>query len=772
MWGMINIVYKIYAQKRKKFMKKLKQISVIVLLALVLTIPMVFFVACPNPVPTTHLITFTAGTGGTISASIGQTNVVSGTDVEEGVNIVFTAVPNDGQRVASWTNNGTIVTGQTGNTFSINNVTSAHTIVVAFEVIPLEKHTVTFSAVGTNGTITATVGASAITSPTEVEEGAAIIFTASPNAGYRVYRWTLGGTTVANNTTNTFTHVNLTGDIVVTVEFEAAPKYEITIYVDQRSDWQYEDFYIYAGEARIEHEDEIFYGTALEISVYLLEDRKGVLRINDVPFALVEGLNTFSHIIDGATHFDLIVYSNLLQKLGHEFADRNYSDRNPWENQVDIGGWGNWYELMRLYYEDMSVSIWNFRNETRAAELFPVFLGDRGVTHYNGYYIGYFDGFIIYGHYLMINRVLEVLQIEIDINPIQQIVPTFNYLNDYVDAFMDYENDPDLYENQKVDFVIFYLWAEHEFFLRLFYEDILEGFVLTSTTGDGYTDRTLLRAMRMETAEQAQDFAEWIFLTDYLINAYHSLAVSEDGLTVFYGFHRFIDILVDEGLAHRFDYGLRERIYYLQELYDFFSAIEGTTITPVSPRLDEDDLAGFGDDRLETIDITVLGQRLVVVKLDCSDRAQDLIDIRIRMVRVALSDCGYIVVWGGGDIFDALIARADFNEVRRAYLEGNWEYRYFEWSQDFFRYGKFTFSIANGIIEMRQDGVLVAYGYIDMYDWMGHPADQRIVWTWSADDFDFTIGVRISFAPVFMMNVTFFDGDGNWYRSGQFIPVV
>ncbi|NMA62987.1 MAG: hypothetical protein GX964_03060 [Syntrophomonadaceae bacterium] len=83
-------------------------------------------------------------------------------------------------------------------------------------------HTVTFSA-GQNGTLLATVDDAAINSGDKVEEGKSVVFTAVPVEGYQVKGWTLGGETVADNTTNTLTVENLAADIIVAVEFEAIP---------------------------------------------------------------------------------------------------------------------------------------------------------------------------------------------------------------------------------------------------------------------------------------------------------------------------------------------------------------------------------------------------------------------------------------------------------------------------------------------------------------------------------------------------------------------
>ena len=83
-----------------------------------------------------------------------------------------------------------------------------------------ELYTVTFSVAGANGTLTAEVNDTEITSGADVLEGRTVNFTAAPNEGYRVKEWTVNGDVVADNTSNYLTLI-LEANIVVTVEFEA-----------------------------------------------------------------------------------------------------------------------------------------------------------------------------------------------------------------------------------------------------------------------------------------------------------------------------------------------------------------------------------------------------------------------------------------------------------------------------------------------------------------------------------------------------------------------
>ena len=86
-----------------------------------------------------------------------------------------------------------------------------------------DKYTVTFTNPA-NGSLTAKVDGSAISSGTGVEEGKDIIFTVVPTGSYVVDKWTVNGSTVSGATSLTYTHQDLSGDIEVAVVLEEAPQ--------------------------------------------------------------------------------------------------------------------------------------------------------------------------------------------------------------------------------------------------------------------------------------------------------------------------------------------------------------------------------------------------------------------------------------------------------------------------------------------------------------------------------------------------------------------
>ena len=163
------------------------------------------------------VVTFTAGNKGTIEVSNGPS--VNGGTVPYGYknDIVFTAKPEPGYEVDSWTvtgvdnPKGTPVTNSDNQTYTYTpdpttGITSDLTVTVSFKALP--KATVEFSVVdknnetdgGFDGTIQATVTrngqsttSSEVTSGTltNVYRDSKVTFAAEPAAGYKVSKWLL-----------------------------------------------------------------------------------------------------------------------------------------------------------------------------------------------------------------------------------------------------------------------------------------------------------------------------------------------------------------------------------------------------------------------------------------------------------------------------------------------------------------------------------------------------------------------------------------------------
>ena len=152
------------------------------------------------------------GGNGTLKAEVDGAEITSPAQVEEDKTIVFTASPHAGYMVDTWTITGgqLLAGGNPENTTAMVKITEPITVAVSFKLRPPSTYAVIFGVEGTppNGSISATYKAdgAAFTSGTAVAENTALVFTASPVTGYKVEKWTVNGTAVSGNTSNTYEH--------------------------------------------------------------------------------------------------------------------------------------------------------------------------------------------------------------------------------------------------------------------------------------------------------------------------------------------------------------------------------------------------------------------------------------------------------------------------------------------------------------------------------------------------------------------------------------
>jgi len=166
------------------------------------------------------------GGHGTLKAEVDGAEIHSPAQVEEDKTIVFTASPHAGYMVDTWTITGgqLLAGGNPENTTAMVKITEPITVAVSFKLRPPSTYAVIFGVEGTppNGSISAKykTGGAAFTSGTAVAENTALVFTASPAAGYKVEKWTVNGTAVPGNTSNTYEHtVTQPADIRVSFIF-------------------------------------------------------------------------------------------------------------------------------------------------------------------------------------------------------------------------------------------------------------------------------------------------------------------------------------------------------------------------------------------------------------------------------------------------------------------------------------------------------------------------------------------------------------------------
>ena len=139
------------------------------------------------------------------------------TTARGGEPLTFTAVPPAGQNVTGWTVNGKAVAGN-GNTltWTVENGHLTEPNVTAYHVeaqFSAGEYEVTYSQPA-NGTLSASVAAG-----TQVNGGTKVAFTAEPDEGYEIDKWTVNGHSVANSS-STYT-LNVTENSTVAVTFKA-----------------------------------------------------------------------------------------------------------------------------------------------------------------------------------------------------------------------------------------------------------------------------------------------------------------------------------------------------------------------------------------------------------------------------------------------------------------------------------------------------------------------------------------------------------------------
>jgi hypothetical protein len=84
----------------------------------------------------TYTVTFNVVNGnGNLTATVDAALITSPATVNSGKNVIFTAAPAIGYEVKEWKLNGSIITGNTSNTYTLTNLTANATVTVEFKLI-------------------------------------------------------------------------------------------------------------------------------------------------------------------------------------------------------------------------------------------------------------------------------------------------------------------------------------------------------------------------------------------------------------------------------------------------------------------------------------------------------------------------------------------------------------------------------------------------------------------------------------------------------------
>lgn len=170
--------------------------------------------------PTKYTVTYGVnGVNGTLSAT-GVSS--SGSTVNSGTKVTFTANPNKGYAVEGWYSDAEctekIKTAGTNKTYKVT-VNADTNVYVKFR--EAKTCTVTFLSSDNNfGTVSATNGTTSLTSPATVTEGDTVTFTAKPKDGYALSDWTVTANGTSETRTDSSLSLEITANTTVTANFK------------------------------------------------------------------------------------------------------------------------------------------------------------------------------------------------------------------------------------------------------------------------------------------------------------------------------------------------------------------------------------------------------------------------------------------------------------------------------------------------------------------------------------------------------------------------
>ena len=160
-----------------------------------------------------HTVTFSVNDGnGELTAKLDGNTFTTDTEVEYGKTVEFSATPEDGYAVDTWTITGSEFENDTGTDGSLTakvKITANTTVNVTFKQKEITEFTVEMTH-GENGTLSASP---AIPASGKVAKDTEITFSATPEDGYAVDTWTITGSEFENDTG---TNGSLTAKVKIT----------------------------------------------------------------------------------------------------------------------------------------------------------------------------------------------------------------------------------------------------------------------------------------------------------------------------------------------------------------------------------------------------------------------------------------------------------------------------------------------------------------------------------------------------------------------------
>ncbi|PZX19206.1 leucine rich repeat (LRR) protein [Breznakibacter xylanolyticus] len=160
--------------------------------------------------------------GGTLSVTLDGNDIASGTLVGYGQEVMMTATPSVGCRVQNWWVDGLVVADNQSNSYTHRIPKGNSTVQVAYEIsrYPIQYSVVASEGAEGNGTLIAQVDEQLVLSGDEVTHNKTILFTATPDVGYKVKQWLVNGV-VQSEYGKSLSLANYSEMAEVQVEFEA-----------------------------------------------------------------------------------------------------------------------------------------------------------------------------------------------------------------------------------------------------------------------------------------------------------------------------------------------------------------------------------------------------------------------------------------------------------------------------------------------------------------------------------------------------------------------
>ena len=149
--------------------------------------------------------------------------IPSDNQVPEGSTIILTAVPDEGYAVDTWsvTPEGDLAAGgNAGSSTATLRVSNDVIVTVTFKQVQFK---IDFGVDGGNGTLTAKVDGTEISSGDMVEHGKTVVFKATPDSNCAVEQWTNNGTVISGGANTTYNHtVTAAANIKVKFKYTGA----------------------------------------------------------------------------------------------------------------------------------------------------------------------------------------------------------------------------------------------------------------------------------------------------------------------------------------------------------------------------------------------------------------------------------------------------------------------------------------------------------------------------------------------------------------------